>query len=274
MISHVFKRYEVLGIAGFCLLLATAANAAPPAKIDVCHVPPDTPENIQRILVGANGGALDDHLTHGDWLVSEEMCDAIADNNCDGEADAAADDADCTSQFGAGATCAAGVCVDPDPLLTCPCWAGSTVSALALVIDDTARSSDAGAQREGLLCDARYFATTGSVEDGAAISEASNGNGDIPGIGFNLSYNFGASLRCADSIDSAVACQSPAAVKTIAICQKAEYDATSLANNRGRMVAIGGEAGTACVRELDAAFRARTFVPNCDALTPPPSTLP
>ena len=84
MISHVFKRYEVLGIAGFCLLLATAANAAPPAKIDVCHVPPDTPENIQRILVSAKGGALDDHLSHGDWLVSEEMCDAIADNDCDG----------------------------------------------------------------------------------------------------------------------------------------------------------------------------------------------
>ncbi len=107
-------------VGGGCLLLAAAANAAPPDKIDVCHVPADTPENIQLIQVGANGGALEDHLSHGDWLVSEEMCDTIADNNCDGVAGTQdEDDADCEARLDAGATCVLGECV-PAPVL-CPC---------------------------------------------------------------------------------------------------------------------------------------------------------
>lgn len=120
MNSHVFKRYEGLGIAGCCLLLATAANAAKPDKIDVCHAPPTNPDRIQLIQVGPKGGALDDHLSHGDWLVSEEMCDAIADNNCDGIPGAPAeDDADCVAQNSEGYTCEAGACLPPPepPLL-------------------------------------------------------------------------------------------------------------------------------------------------------------
>ena len=60
--------YFFLCGVGFCLLLATAANAAPPAKIDVCHVPPGNPENVQLIQVGAKGGSLEAHLSHGDRI--------------------------------------------------------------------------------------------------------------------------------------------------------------------------------------------------------------
>jgi hypothetical protein len=106
---------KVLSIAGSCLLLAAGADAAPAAKADVCHAPPDNPLNTKHIRVGGKGGAVPDHLSHGDWLVSEEMCDAIPDNDCDGVPDPVADDADCVAQLGIFGACIAGICdIPPD----------------------------------------------------------------------------------------------------------------------------------------------------------------
>ena len=106
---------RITAIAASCLLVAAAVSAAPPAKEDVCHAPPEDPLNTQYIQVGAKGGAVSAHLNHGDWLVTEEMCDAIPDNDCDGAPDPAADDADCVAQLGFGATCISGVCEPPAP---------------------------------------------------------------------------------------------------------------------------------------------------------------
>ena len=112
--------YFFLCGAGFCLLLATVANAAPPAKISVCQPPPGDPENTQLIQVGANGFALEAHLAHGDWMASEEVCDAIADNNCDGVAGTQAeDDASCNDDDPTtDDSCVAVACVS---VVACPC---------------------------------------------------------------------------------------------------------------------------------------------------------
>jgi len=114
MNNRIFKAYGVLGVAGLCMLLSTGINAANPAKVDICHAPPDNPENIQHIQVGSKGNSLANHLGHGDWLVTEETCDVIADNNCDGMPDLRADDAGCAATLGAGASCVAGICEPPD----------------------------------------------------------------------------------------------------------------------------------------------------------------
>jgi len=101
MKTKLLKVYGVLGMAGLYLLLAMSANAAKPAKINICHAPPGNPENTQSIWVGIKGDAVTDHVAHGDWLVLEsEICDSIADNNCDlvpgtqEENDASCDDGD------------------------------------------------------------------------------------------------------------------------------------------------------------------------------------
>ena len=108
------KNGGVLGVAGLYLLLSAGAQAAKPAKIDICHAPPDNPANTQLIQVGSKGGASDDHLSHGDWLATAAMCDAILDNDCDGQPDdTALDDADCETQLGTGAVCDAGQCIIP-----------------------------------------------------------------------------------------------------------------------------------------------------------------
>jgi hypothetical protein len=116
MDDQLLKLCRVLGIAGSCLLLAAGADAASAAKVGVCHAPPDNPLNTKHILVGGTDRVVSSHLNHGDWLVSEEMCDAIPDNDCDGVPDPVTDDADCVAQLDSiFATCIAGVCQDmPD----------------------------------------------------------------------------------------------------------------------------------------------------------------
>ena len=110
MDDQLLKICRVIGLAGSCLLLAAGADAAPAAKVDVCHAPPDNPLNTQHIRVSGKGRAVPSHLDHGDWLVSDEMCDAIPDNDCDGAPDPVADDADCRAQLGIFAACIAGTC--------------------------------------------------------------------------------------------------------------------------------------------------------------------
>lgn len=74
MNNRLLNVYGVLVMAGSCLLFAAGANAKP-AKVDICHAPPDNPQNIQHIQVGTKGSALLDHLSHGDWVVTQDgMC--------------------------------------------------------------------------------------------------------------------------------------------------------------------------------------------------------
>ena len=114
--------YKVLSLAIFCLFFMMTTHAAKPARVEVCHTPPDEPDNLQIKKLKAGSKQLENHLSHGDWLVSEEMCDAIADNNCDGvaatqqEDDASCDDGLVTTLD----SCQAGLCVNESEA-QCPC---------------------------------------------------------------------------------------------------------------------------------------------------------
>ena len=163
MNKQSIKVYGVLGVAGLCLLLSAGASAEKPAKVDVCHAPPDNPENIQYIQVGSKGGALADHLAHGDWPVTEEVCDAIADNNCDGSPDPYADYVSCMAILGVGSYCMAGVCEPPDfstpiGIITATIFRGGTPSGT-----DRGVESAAG----NLVADAHRWAT---LSNGAEIA--------------------------------------------------------------------------------------------------------
>jgi phosphodiesterase/alkaline phosphatase D-like protein len=106
-------------LAMLAMVISPAAYAAKPGKIkphkiDVCHVPKATPDNLHIINISTNGNALNTHLSHGDWEATAEMCDAIPDNDCDGEPDPVADDADCVAiNGGSGWTCQIGICNSP-----------------------------------------------------------------------------------------------------------------------------------------------------------------
>lgn len=109
------------GLTVSLLLSAAAWGQERPAAIEVCHVPADTPDNTQIIQL-RNQKAVDDHLGHGDWLVSDPICeDAIADNNCDGEPDDPnAENYDCVVTTGnPDAICVENECIEP--VVTCPC---------------------------------------------------------------------------------------------------------------------------------------------------------
>jgi len=145
MKTKLLKVCGVLGMAGLYLLLAMSANAAEPAKIALCHVPPSTPTNTQLIQVGSNGGALDAHLAHADWLATDAICeDNIDDNNCDGSPDTQIENNyNCVVQTGdADATCDNGECVVPAPLLTCPCWDRYTQQQILFILEAVATPPD------------------------------------------------------------------------------------------------------------------------------------
>lgn len=78
MKSHVFKSYVILAIAAIFLFTGSMANAAPKGKIEICHKPG---EHNQKILSISPGGVAD-HESHGDYLVTPEVCDGL-DNDCD-----------------------------------------------------------------------------------------------------------------------------------------------------------------------------------------------
>ena len=148
---------------GLCLLWTAGALAAAPAKVDVCHAPPDNPQNIQYLQVGGKGGAVADHLSHGDWLVTEEVCDAIPDNDCDGAPDPVADDADCVAQLGFGATCMAGACVplsEDSPI-------GTITSSILRGGDPPGTDRGVESAAGNLVADAQLFATS---SNGAQIA--------------------------------------------------------------------------------------------------------
>ena len=59
MKSQLFNVYGLVGTVSVCLLLASGANAAMPAKIDICHAPPENPANTQLIQnKGASGNSV------------------------------------------------------------------------------------------------------------------------------------------------------------------------------------------------------------------------
>ncbi len=78
MNTQLFKGYGLLGMAGFCLLIGSAASADPVGKIEICHKPG---ERAQRILV-INPGSVADHESHGDYVVEPEVCDGL-DSDCE-----------------------------------------------------------------------------------------------------------------------------------------------------------------------------------------------
>jgi subtilisin family serine protease len=55
---------RLLGKMAAGLLALAALNAYAGSKVEICHYPPDNPENAQTLMIDAD--SLDDHLTHGD----------------------------------------------------------------------------------------------------------------------------------------------------------------------------------------------------------------
>lgn len=97
MKMNQLKRHAVPVLTGVCLLLATAANAAKPNKVEVCHIKSVEPLVTKAISIAEQG--VQAHINnHDDWLVGDEVCDDIIDNSCDGvagsqeENDASCDD--------------------------------------------------------------------------------------------------------------------------------------------------------------------------------------
>ena len=127
MKTRQIKAIVHLCLAGICLLLGTAANAAKPAKTLVCHAPPGNPDNIQIIEVGSDNAVMKHLLEHGDWKVTGATCDTIMDNDCDGMPDDTADtDADCDDDdTGTTDSCNTdiGECVNEPTEVACPCEA-------------------------------------------------------------------------------------------------------------------------------------------------------
>jgi len=78
MKSIVFKSYAILAIAAIILFTGSMAIAAPKGKIEICHKPG---EHNQKILSMSPGGVAD-HESHGDYLVTPEVCDGM-DSDCD-----------------------------------------------------------------------------------------------------------------------------------------------------------------------------------------------
>lgn len=89
---------------GALVMLPVSVATAKVTKVDVCHVPPDNPENAMTIKVPAE--AVPDHVAHGDIACS---CEVIAD--C-AEQGGVLNEETCECEV--GAVCEADwTCVDP-----------------------------------------------------------------------------------------------------------------------------------------------------------------
>lgn len=93
--------------------------AAPPPKVDVCHIPPGNPANFHTITIGAK--ALGAHLAHGDLAgPCQDFCEALCDDGDACTIDACADGGGCVHP---AVDCDDGnACTDDDrcdPLIGC-----------------------------------------------------------------------------------------------------------------------------------------------------------
>lgn len=74
----IMKQFLVVFVLFVGIGLTTTAWSAPVPKVEICHIPPDNPENVHTIRI--SGNALPDHLAHGDLV---EACDSNCAILCD-----------------------------------------------------------------------------------------------------------------------------------------------------------------------------------------------
>ena len=128
------KSVTKLFLLAFIILLGvgwTTAWSAPVPKIEICHIPPDDPENFHSINVSEN--ALGAHLAHGDLVGA---CNAVCADLCDdGNACTIDDTGDCETN-GCPADPAPVDCSDGDLCTTDSCDPGSGCMVTPVVCDD------------------------------------------------------------------------------------------------------------------------------------------
>jgi len=56
----------MIALAATLGFMSGSAYAHPEGKVEICHLPPGNPENVQNIEIGIS--ALEAHLAHGDLL--------------------------------------------------------------------------------------------------------------------------------------------------------------------------------------------------------------
>ncbi len=84
----------VLAVLAMLLYGATVQAAA--EKVEICHIPPDTPDNVRTLLVGAKAAA--NHiLEHGDFEVGLECSEGIGECEVFGETVCVAGEDVCTA---------------------------------------------------------------------------------------------------------------------------------------------------------------------------------
>jgi hypothetical protein len=137
-----------LACLALAALLVSAAKAAPEGKVDICHIPPDDPENVQILSISEN--AAQKHIDrHGDFLLGDagELCDG-RDNDCDREVDEDFTDLGAPCSDGVGGCLREGVYVcAPDGMGTlCSAVAGDPQSELCdnQIDDDCDLAEDCG----------------------------------------------------------------------------------------------------------------------------------
>lgn len=101
---------------GICISMPQTA-AAGNTRVDICHIPPDNPDNFHTITV--NEKAVDDHLAHGDLTGScFENCEALCDDGNACTQDVVSSPDQCICQVAPGPAVS---CDDSDPCTTDSC---------------------------------------------------------------------------------------------------------------------------------------------------------
>jgi hypothetical protein len=85
---------KIISLSLIFILVLSLASVAAASKIQICHRPPDTPDNVRLISISVN--ALADHLAHGDHLSFGGFCYVVV----PGDINAAISEQYCQNQFG------------------------------------------------------------------------------------------------------------------------------------------------------------------------------
>jgi hypothetical protein len=141
--------------------LAAPAFAASPERVEICHIPPDTPDNVQTIVVGPV--AAEQHFVeHGDFEVGLECFEGVGeceddgvticvpgDDTCSATPDDPPETTEVSCADGLDNDCDGAVDADdPDCPVACPCWAGTSI----LQDDLTVFASQFGLEPSDLFC--------------------------------------------------------------------------------------------------------------------------